>query len=67
MGSRGASNRPPRAGLLEVAVARRERLVTDAEVIQEIHVAVMQRHGIARIMTFDDDFPEVPGIGRYRA
>jgi len=120
MGSRGALNRPPRAGLLEVAVAHRERLVTDAEVIQEmlhryaaidrrtfiepamdallgvvdevypielldvtrardivlssrltardaIHVAIMQRHGIARIMTFDDDFTEVPGIGRYRA
>jgi predicted nucleic acid-binding protein len=115
MGSGFASNRPPRAGLLEVAVARRERLVTDAETIHRyaaidrrtfiepamdallgvvdevypielldvtrardivlgsrltardaIHVAVMQRHGIARIMTFDD-FTEVPGIGRYRA
>lgn len=105
--------------LLEVAVVRRERLVTDAEVIQEIlhryaaidrrqfiepavdallgvvdevypieladvtrardivlssrltardaiHVAVMQRHGIARIMTFDEDYLGVPGISRYR-
>jgi len=105
--------------LLEVAVARRERLVTDTEVIQEIlhryaaidrrtfiepaldallgvvdevypieladvtraqdivlssrlserdaiHVAIMQRHGIARIMTFDDDFAKLPGIGMYR-
>ena len=113
-------NKTAARSLLEVAVARRERLVTDAEVIQEmlhryavidrrtfiepamdallgvvdevypielldvtrardivlssrltardaIHVAVMQRHGIARIMTFDDDFTEVPGIGRYRA
>lgn len=32
-----------------------------------IHVAIMQRHGIARIMTFDDDFTELPGIGLYRA
>ena len=106
--------------LLELAVARRERLVTDAEVIQEIlhryaaidrrtfiepavevllgvvdevypieladvtrardivlssrltardaiHVAIMQRHGIARIMTLDDDFDELPGVSRYRA
>jgi predicted nucleic acid-binding protein len=113
-------NKTAARSLLEVAVARRERLVTDAEVIQEIlhryaaidrrtfiepamdallgvvdevypielldvtrardivlssrltardaiHVAIMQRHGIARIMTFDDDFTEVPGIGRYRA
>ncbi len=113
-------NKTAARSLLEVAVARRERLVADAEVIQEIlhryaaidrrtfiepamdallgvvdevytielldvtrardivlssrltardaiHVAVMQRHGIARIMTFDDDFTEVPGIGRYRA
>jgi predicted nucleic acid-binding protein len=104
--------------LLELAVARRERLVTDVEVIQEIlhryvaidrrtfiepaldallgvvdevypieladvtsarnlvltgrlsardaiHVAVMQRHGIARIMTFDTDFAVVPGITVY--
>jgi predicted nucleic acid-binding protein len=115
------ADHPNKAGarsLLELAVARRERLVTDAEVIQEIlhryaaidrrtfiepaidallgvvdevypielddvtrardivvssrltardaiHVAIMQRHGIARIMTFDSDFAEMPGIGRY--
>jgi len=105
--------------LPEVAVARRERLVTDTEVILEIlhryaaidrrtfiepaldallgvvdevypieladvtrardivlssrlsardaiHVAIMQRHGIAVIMTFDDDFAKLPGIGMYR-
>jgi hypothetical protein len=105
---------------LELAVARRERLVTDAEVLQEIlhryvaidrrrfivpaldallgvvdevypveladvtrardivlssrltardalHLAIMQRHGIPRIMTFDDDFADVTGIVRYRA
>jgi predicted nucleic acid-binding protein len=105
--------------LLEVAVARRERLVSDAEVIQEIvhryvaidrrafidpavdalvgvvdevypieladvmragdlvvssrlsardaiHVAVMLRRGIERIMTFDRDIAAVPGISLYR-
>jgi predicted nucleic acid-binding protein len=113
-------NKAAARSLLEVAVARRERLVTDAEVIQEIlhrytaidrresigpaidallgvvdevypierddvtrardlvlssrltardaiHVAVMQRHAIARIMTFDRDFAKVPGISLYQA
>jgi predicted nucleic acid-binding protein len=102
--------------LLEEAVSRKERLVTSAEVLQEIlnryraidrpgaiqdafdvldgavdevlpvdahdvaaardvllarwslsardalHVAVMHRHGIDRIMTFDQAFASVPGI-----
>ena len=114
------ANKPAARALLELAVARRERLVTDAEVIQEIlhryaaidrrafiepavdallgvvdevypveladvtrardivtssrltardaiHVAIMQRHGIARIMTFDDDFAGLPGISQYHA
>jgi len=113
-------NKEEARSLLELAVARRERLVTDAEGIQEIlhryvaidrrssirpavdallgvvdevypieladvtrardivlssrltardaiHVAVMQRHGIGRIMTFDDYFANVPGIGQYHA
>jgi predicted nucleic acid-binding protein len=113
-------NKAAARSLLEVAVARRERLVTDTEVIQEIlhrytaidrrgsigpaidallgvvdevhpierddvirardlvlssrltardaiHVAVMQRHEITRIMTFDRDFAGVPGIGLYQA
>jgi predicted nucleic acid-binding protein len=113
-------NKTATRAMLELAVARRERLVTDAEVIQEIlhryaaidrrtfiqpavdallgvvdevypieladvtrardivlgshltardaiHVAIMQRHGIARIMTFDGDFAAMPGIGLYRA
>jgi predicted nucleic acid-binding protein len=118
----GAShpNKTAARSLLEVAVARRERLVTDVEVIQEIlhryvaidrrpfiepcvdvlldlvdevypielvdvsnarnivltsklsardaiHVALMQRHGIARVMTFDTDFAAVPGISLYSA
>lgn len=104
--------------LLEQAVSARERLVTDAEVLQEIchryaaigrrdaiqpafdavlrvvdevlpvtredvesakdvllgtrelsardalHVAVMSRHGIGRIMTFDRGFDVQPGIER---
>jgi hypothetical protein len=103
--------------LLERAIIDRERLVTDAEVLQEIlhryvaidrrdaiepafdallgvvdavlsieladvqrartllatpslqardaiHVAVMQRHDIARILSFDRAFDQVPGISR---
>ena len=104
--------------LLERAIAESERLVTDAEVLQEIlhryvaiarrdaiqpafdallgvvdevfaieqadverakdilagnaalsardalHVAVMQRRGISRILTFDTDFDLVPGLSR---
>jgi predicted nucleic acid-binding protein len=103
---------------LERLVAERERLVTDAEVLQEIlhryvainrraaiqpafdammgivddvlavdvqtverakaivlarqrlsardaiHVAVMERHGISRILSFDDGFDGLPGIER---
>lgn len=30
-----------------------------------IHLAVMQRHGIGRIMTFDRRFDAIPGIERY--
>ena len=104
--------------LLERAIAEGERLVTDAEVLQEIlhryvaiarrdaiqpafdallgvvdevfaieqvdverakdilagnaalsardalHVAVMQRRGVSRILTFDTDFDLVPGLSR---
>ncbi len=104
--------------LLERVVGERERLVTDAEVLQEIlhryvaidrrdaiqpafdallgvvdqvlgvdrsiverakqivlgyqrlsardavHLAVMEHHGIERIMTFDSEFDEFPGITR---
>lgn len=102
---------------LERAIVDRERLVTDAEVLQEIvhryvaidrrdaigpafdcllgvvdsvlpidladverardlvatpslqardaiHVAVMQRHGISRVMSFDRAFDQVPGLTR---
>jgi predicted nucleic acid-binding protein len=104
--------------LLERAIAEGERLITDAEVLQEIlhryvaiarrdaiqpafdallgvvdevfaieqvdverakdilagnaalsardalHVAVMQRRGVSRILTFDADFDLVPGLSR---
>jgi hypothetical protein len=107
--------------LLEQAIAGRERLVTDAEVLQEIlhryvaihrpeaiqpafdallgvvdevfpvdlgaverakqivfgtpqlsardalHVAVMEQHGVRRILSFDAGFDGVPGIERVRA
>lgn len=104
--------------LLETAIAARERLVTDSEVLLEIlhcytaiehrdvirpafevmlhvvddvfpvelqdverakeivlgnkrllasdalHVAIMERHRITRIMSFDSDFDAVPGLSR---
>ena len=43
----------------EVLVARSRLSARDA-----IHVAVMQRHGIERILSFDAAFDEVPGIER---
>jgi predicted nucleic acid-binding protein len=112
-------NRAAAKHLVELAIAGRERLVTDAEVLQEIlhryvaidrrdaidpasstllalvdevypieledverarsivttsrltardavHLAVMQRRGIAEIMTFDEAFDRVPGVARTR-
>ena len=61
--------------LLERCVSERLRLVTDAEVLQvlgnrqlsardAIHVAVMQREGVGRILSFDGGFDGVPGIER---
>jgi predicted nucleic acid-binding protein len=57
-----------------------ERLVTDAEVLQEIlhrytaigrhdavHVAVMLAHGIERILSVDTGFDHLPGIRRLAA
>ena len=110
-------NRAAAKHLVEVAITGRERLVTDAEVLQEIlhryvamdrrdaidpacaallgivdevypielddvdrarsivttsrltardavHLAVMQRRGIAEIMTFDRAFDGIPGVVR---
>jgi len=84
--------------LLERCIADRERLVTDAEVLQEIlhryvaigrrdaiqpafdallgvvddvfpaslHLAIMDRHRIARILSFDAGFDGFPGVSRLR-
>lgn len=110
-------NRDRARALLEVAVAARERLVTDAEAFQEVllryvsinrrqaiepawnvlgrlvdevfpidledvsrarqlvltsrlggrdalHTAVMQRHDVGEILTFDTAFDHIPGIRR---
>ena len=112
------TNKPRAQVLLESAIARGERLVTDAEVMQEIlqryraidradriqpafdlllgvvdevfdigredaelardtllarwelrardaiHIAVMQRRRIARVISFDTDYDAVPGLER---
>jgi predicted nucleic acid-binding protein len=57
---------PVDANVLERAkaiVLARERLsARDA-----LHVAIMERHGIARILSFDDGFDGLPGIERLTA
>jgi len=71
--------------LLERLISDRERLVTDAEVFQEIlhryvaidrrdalqpaardalHIAVMEQHEVASILSFDAGFDGYPGITR---
>ena len=55
--------------LLEDAIAASQRLITSAEVLQEIlhrYVAIVVRANIERIMTFDTAFDRIPGISRYR-
>lgn len=52
---------------LERAVTDGDKLVTDADVLQEIlhrYVAVMEQHGIGRILYFDNGFDRVPGVQR---
>lgn len=66
--------------LIERAIAAGERLVSDAEVLQEIldryvaiarrdaiHVALLERRGVADILSFDSGFDQVPGIRRVSA
>ena len=48
----------------DVDRARRIVLTSRSSGRDAIHVAVMQRYGIGRIMTFDRAFDEVPGISR---
>ena len=77
--------------LLERLIAAGQRLVIDAEVLQEIlhrytgdvlraaeiaqnptlisardavHIAVMERHGVHSILSFDADFDRWPGLQR---
>jgi uncharacterized protein len=42
-----------------IVLARQRLSARDA-----IHVAVMERHGISRILSFDDGFDGLPGIER---
>jgi hypothetical protein len=41
--------------------------LADLSARDALHAAVMDRHGIERIMTFDRGFDSVPGIRRYLA
>lgn len=48
-------------------VARAKALVLERRGLSArdaIHVAVMERHGVPRILTFDRGFDDVPGIAR---
>ena len=44
-----------------IVLERRRLSARDA-----LHVAVMERHGVARVMSFDVDFDGMPGIERLR-
>ena len=62
--------------LMERLIAAGERMVTDAEVLQEvlhrytvsardaIHIAAMERHSVRSIFTFDADFDRWSGLKR---
>lgn len=39
--------------------------LADLSARDALHAAVMERHGIERIMTFDRGFDSVPGVRRY--
>lgn len=41
--------------------------LTDLSARDALHAAVMEHHGIERIMTFDRDFDSIPGICRVGA
>jgi predicted nucleic acid-binding protein len=51
--------------LVDVNDARNLVLTGRLSARDALHVAVIQRHGIARIMTFDTDLAVVPGIAPY--
>ena len=48
----------------DVDQARRIVLTSRLSARDAIHVSVMQRYGVSRIVTFDRAFDEVPGISR---
>ena len=48
----------------DVDQARRIVLTSRLSARDAIHVAVMQRYGVSRIVTFDRAFEDVPGISR---
>lgn len=55
---------------IDLADVRRAALIVEAGNLSArdaLHVAVMQRHGIVRIMSFDRGFDNVPGIVRVPA
>jgi predicted nucleic acid-binding protein len=52
--------------LADVTRARDVMVSSRLSARDAIHVAVMLRRGIGRIMTFDRDFAAIPGISLYR-
>lgn len=53
----------------DVEVLRAREVVLGSACISArdaLHVAVMEQHGIDRIMTFDRGFDDVPGLTRVR-
>jgi predicted nucleic acid-binding protein len=54
--------------LLDVQRARDILLETKGLSARDsLHLAVMERHGVQRIMSFDTGFDDVPGIARLKA
>jgi hypothetical protein len=49
----------------DVDRARQLVLTSTLSARDAIHVAIMQRYGVARILTFDRAFDHVPGIARF--
>lgn len=53
---------------IELADVERARTVVQGKARlsarDAIHMAIMERHGVAKVLTFDAAFDEVPGVGR---
>jgi hypothetical protein len=49
----------------DVDRARQLVLTSTLSARDAIHVAIMQRYGVAQILTFDRAFDHVPGIARF--